>query len=506
MLNITIKNIRNIKHCTFDIDLSQSIYAFVGDNGCGKSTIMLCLAQLISKHFINFLNKNEYSSNSRVIFSFGNEKIEWLPRPMTVNVTNNFYPYKSVQKTYNWSAHPFFELNINGMYEGSLFYGARFKDSKFADRLIDSNQIGYENLVVADDYIKQNLSFILHGNYNWYNALLRIRNRDIANNLGFDNTPYFIAFEDKLISQYRMSSGECLLISLLHFVYNAIIRKSLPRDRPILILIDEMELALHPIAVSRFVEFLDKIVQDSENVTVIVTTHSSEVMRTLQPKNILKIENNNGDCSIVTPCYPSYAIRDIYKHDGFDFLLLVEDELARHVVLHLIRDKIHTEKRLIHVLPAGGWCNILSLQKDIISNNILGVGRSVLSILDGDIRDKANENVEYRRLKKLFLPFPSIEKLIFSVVLRDRDRKLFDLLSDKYFMVESLSQIVADFVEKNSSEEQKSKQLYSFLIKKLSQYRISENEFLVNFSSGIFKHYDYSSFIGSLNNIIAKQH
>lgn len=95
----------------------------------------------------------------------------------------------------------------------------------------------------ADDYVKENLSFILHGNYDYYQNLKRIRNKNIAKDLGLKNTPYFIQVRNgRLISQYRMSSGECLLISLLHFIYNALIRRSLPLDKPILMLVDEIEL------------------------------------------------------------------------------------------------------------------------------------------------------------------------------------------------------------------------------------------------------------------------
>lgn len=61
---------------------------------------------------------------------------------------------------------------------------------------------------------------------------------------------------DSIISQYRMSSGECLTISLLHFIYNSLVRRSLSRNTPILMLIDEIELALHPIAITNLLNLL----------------------------------------------------------------------------------------------------------------------------------------------------------------------------------------------------------------------------------------------------------
>ena len=110
------------------------------------------------------------------------------------------------------------------MYEGSLFYGTRFNDSKIVDDLLT-----------------------------------------------------------------RMSSGECLLVSLLHFIYNAIVRRALPQDKPIIMLIDEIELALHPIAVVRLLDLLRELIEQHHNLVVILSSHSPEVIRTIQPNNLFQI-------------------------------------------------------------------------------------------------------------------------------------------------------------------------------------------------------------------------
>ena len=36
--------------------------------------------------------------------------------------------------------------------------------------------------------------------------------------------------------------------------------------------------------------------------------------------------------AIVNPSYPTYATRDIYQHSGYDFLILVEDVLAKYIL------------------------------------------------------------------------------------------------------------------------------------------------------------------------------
>jgi len=304
---------------------------------------------------------------------------------------------------------------LNGMYEGSLFYGTRFNDSRTVDEHLRTGRIQSDEIVDADDYVKDKLSFILSGGVGKYSGLKRLRNRAISEKLRLASTPYFNSVNGKLISQYRMSSGECLLVSLLHFVYNAIVRRSLPQDQPILVLIDEIELALHPIAVSRFIDLMSDLVNASQNLMVILTSHSPEVIRKIAPKNIYKIENNGGVVEVVNPGFPSYVIRDVYRHDGFDFLLLVEDILAKVLVENVLETRGLNASKLIHIVPVGGWSNVLSLQDDLLRGNVLGLGREVISILDGDVVTEANK--ARPDLRKLFLPVKSIEKFLYDIII-----------------------------------------------------------------------------------------
>ncbi|WP_241357078.1 hypothetical protein, partial [Escherichia coli] len=70
----------------------------------------------------------------------------------------------------------------------------------------------------------------------------------MAEELGFDSVPYFMEYEDRRLSQFWLSSGENLLLSLLHFLNNKIFQQKRKGSKYIsLILIDEVELALHPV-------------------------------------------------------------------------------------------------------------------------------------------------------------------------------------------------------------------------------------------------------------------
>lgn len=98
---------------------------------------------------------------------------------------------------------------------------------------------------------------------------------------------------------------------------------------------------------------------------VVFSTHSTEIINRIEADNIFMLEDNNGAITSLNPCYPNYAIRNLYVPNGYDFIILVEDELARAVVERLIRTNNMCESRLWHVVPSGDWAQTLKLQNDI---------------------------------------------------------------------------------------------------------------------------------------------
>ena len=127
------------------------------------------------------------------------------------------------------------------------------------------------------------------------------------------------------------------------------------------------------------------------------------------------IDNSDGVVNSLNPCYPNYAIRNLYVPNGYDFIILVEDELAKAVVERLIRSNNICQSKLWHVVPSGDWAQTLKLQKDIQESGLLGVGKRVLSILDGDIQSKGDVKAkEYNISLFLYLPIQSVEKYLYN--------------------------------------------------------------------------------------------
>lgn len=481
-LKLELSEIKNIRHADLELPFDNGIYTFVGANGCGKSTLMLSMAQLLSKIQLQKLKAGDVTENSFVQFCVGKEKQKW-----------------------EWSCKRelFYigdKLKYNGMYEGSLFYGTRFEDSTNIEQMIQDGKITKDKIADADKSVKEQLSYIIHGDFDHYVTLMRLKNKQVAENLGIKNRPYFIKVGSHLISQYRMSSGECLLISLLHFLYNSIERRSLPVQQKALVLIDELELALHPIAINRLMEYLQKLVEEHSNLVIFLSSHSPEVIRRMKPYSLFKVNNEEGIVSLETNCYPSYLIRDLYSTVSPDYLLLVEDRLAQLVVNKVLSTYSLRNSKLIHCVPVGGANNVLELHKELYSKKVLGTNTMIVSVLDGDMQ--GNLTKEQKKLPCLFLPIPSVEKFLYSVIKENSNKQLRKIIKDKYFVVTSLDNIIAEYNKGTlNGNADNNKNFYNDLCKNLKNIGTSEETFVCGLCDDIMSNVDFEKFVDNLKKI-----
>lgn len=101
---------------------------------------------------------------------------------------------------------------------------------------------------------------------------------------------FFYEKNGKRISQFHMSTGENLLISILNSIYiRNEDRASL--NKPCLFFLDEIELALHPSSLKRLVTFL-QMMSDQYNYAIYFSTHSIELISGIKPENIFFLERH----------------------------------------------------------------------------------------------------------------------------------------------------------------------------------------------------------------------
>lgn len=500
---IKINKIKNINHAEFELPLEKGLYAFVGENGCGKSTLMLALSLMVKTSSAHMLLPYDICADSTIDIEREDSYDHWFYKKG--KMTTNKFAYVKGHGNVKGHSALIASTHIDGFYEGSIFYGCRFDDYDCIDKFM--SQENYEDfLTPADEFVASTLGYILHNDKNHYKTLKKIRNRTDAEKLGFKGIPYFLGCEKATISQFRMSSGESMLISLIDFINNLVIKSKSKNKKKLLFLIDEVELALHPSAIDRLVLFLQDLIESNDKDLIIYfSTHSSELIHRLKPQNIYLLENDSGELMAINPCYPNYAVRNLYIPNGFDFLLLVEDELAKVLVEKIVRANGLNKSKLCCVLPSGGCNQMLKLHHDMITFNTLGVGKHIISIYDGDVKDEINKKQEYKYLPKCFLPIPSIEKFLRSKCIIEKDKNFVKLIGDKYFNQRSIHDIIADYVNDprtSINKDTDGKNFYRIILSNLQKIGISEKDFIKYLCDDIYGYVDMKSFTSSLTALL----
>lgn len=483
---LEVKKLKSFDNFAIELSLEKGLYAITGTNGVGKSSLMSLLAKPFLPKILDIYFTKSAIDGSIVTYKMGDSQ-----------ETNSLEGGRWVSKKDG-------EIKLRGFYEGSVIHGTRFSDANLA-AIKNSNNVSLNDLADADDFVKSKLSFILHGYDGKYASLKKIKHKSLAfKKFKFHGTPYFMEYDGRLVSQFSMSTGESLLISLLHFINNTVIRSDDQKTHK-LILIDEVELALHPSSLKRLIDLLKSLSKD-RNLTVYFSTHSIELVRTIKPDNVYYLQPGVfGDVEVVNPCYPAYATRSLYDHDGYDFLILVEDELAKYVISRIIDENELYHSKLIHILPCAGWKNTVRLHDDIVKSNLVGLGCAVMTVLDGDIKDDfRNEYIEkdlYKDINVQFLSVPSVEKYLYKKLVAQPDKIFAKRFGDKFYRVRSLIDILADY-KQNYSSDGNGKRLYGLLKACARDQKTEDSQFATLLSEFIYDYEDFSKLSSSLDRVL----
>ena len=485
-LKITIRKIKSIDSLTIELPIEKGLYAITGQNGSGKSTIAACASSV----FFNVPMKEYFGKtddDASIYFEMVDSKRGWKKD------SNN-----------SWSKYtegPV--MNIKGFFEGSLIFGNRFKDMNY-ENIIRLDAINQNKLIRADEFIRKNLGQILQGDDNFYEKLWLVS----PNYEKFKGDIFYYEKNGKRISQFHMSTGENLLISILNSLY---IRN---KDRasltkPCMIFLDEIELALHPSSLKRLVQFL-KEMANRYNYAIYFSTHSIELISGISPSNIFFIDRHaDNTIEVINPCYPAYATRILYDHNGYDKVILVEDDLAKGIVERVLRSKNLLNNKLVHVLPCGGYTKVIDLADDVITHNLLGRKASISIVLDGDIRDKAEQ---YRIKQNIgnniplnFLPIESLEKYLKNKLFLNVDHKLFRKLNDYVFQNKSLTELIDTYKKRTNPilDDKDGKILFGIIDTELRERRIERSELVAMVVDYLFDTQDCS--LSKLISFLQKQ-
>lgn len=429
-LKMTIKNVKSIKNLSLELPLEKGLYAITGENATGKSTITMCASALFY-HFDAPQYLGKLTEDTSIEFELGDQ--------------HKSFTFDSKGATVK-SGH----INIKGFFEGSLIFGNRFRNTTF-NTVRKLNLISDSDLEPADTFVQENLGLILCNDKSYYRDLSRLK-RGLQNKYHLGGVPYFYIRNGVRVHQAHMSTGENLMLSILHSIKMRIDDRG-DLNTPSLIFLDEVELALHASSLRRLVILLNEIA-NRYNIAIYFSTHSIELIRDIKPDRIFYIQKYiDNSVDILNPCYPAYATKNLYDSNlGYDDLILVEDDLAKSIIQNLLREYSLLNNKLVCVLPCGGWQNVLRLADDIMQSNLLGAKSKIIIILDGDIKDEVEpflvQNNISLSIPLNYLPIPSLEKYLKGNLYDQVDQKLTQELDNYIFQKTSLKQILLDY--KNS--------------------------------------------------------
>ncbi|MDN8553629.1 AAA family ATPase [Citrobacter werkmanii] len=381
-LEVKIKDVKAINELSLAIDLKPGLICIVGGNGSGKSTILNAISQLVDQTNINKLFFDEKRQTSSLSIKLGSEECTWTQTSGKWTKSGNL-------------------VELKGFHEPGIIYGSRFINSSL--HVINKYCTHYasfleKDLTDAPDFVYRNLGKILKGNENHYKGLKTITKADLnrqakelpkeaENYLIRTERPFLLRKASGFITQYKMSSGEYLLLKILDYIYYRITYTNDKNNNkePFLIIIDEVEIALHPSSQKRFIQFCNKVSRE-HGICIIFSTHSRDIISNLRQDQIFLLESHlsSGKVSVITPCYPHYAIRGIYESSGYDYIVCVEDELAKKIVTETIKKNGLSKNKLVNVSALGGWREVLSFTHEFKINGLFNNTKMVI-VLDGDM-------------------------------------------------------------------------------------------------------------------------
>lgn len=247
---------------------------------------------------------------------------------------------------------------------------------------------------------------------------------------------------------------------------------------------------MHSSALRRLVHFLN-VLSQSNNFVVLFSTHSIELIRSIPPENIYYLQRHvDNSIELVNPCYPVYATRNLESSNyGHDYIIMVEDDLAKQIVEKILRQKQLLGNKRVLVIAVGGWTQVLRFAYDTIRSNLMLKSTKILIVLDRDIKGDVPKFLKEQRINfsidPNYLPIQSLEKYLLNRLTKQVDHALFRELNDYVFQGKSLNDIVSEYNNNVSNGAYKDKEkikngktFYDCLRHELHQIRKDEAELI----------------------------
>jgi len=189
--------------------------------------------------------------------------------------------------------------------------------------------------------------------------------------------------EGKTYSEFHFGAGESSIIKMILGIENAA-----PQS---LVLIEEIENGLHPLATERLVEYLLDVA-DRKSVQVIFTTHSEYAIAPLPAKAVWAAI----DGSAIQGKLDIRSLRSITGEVNSELVIYVEDEFAKKWISAMLRTDVSIALDAIEIYAMGGDGTAVKANK--YHNFDPSTSIKSICIIDGDSRQKDDATERVFRL------------------------------------------------------------------------------------------------------------
>lgn len=418
---ITLRNLKHISQLEFQIP-KPGTYLLTGSNGSGKTSLLTCLSRLTNR---NAFQQGFRSSPHKSLDSHRGASVEY-------EIGGDVVTYTYIEE--RWAPLP--------RKNSSLLLRAGYPQVRYiaADALRiqpQQQEFAPRSVRPVDQEIKDTMNDIFSTQKFSELSYINI-------NRGGQHKAYLIRRAQKsgnttYYSEKNFSLGELCVLKLLLDL----------RDIPnrSLLLIDELELALHPRAQIKVFNHLEKLGKSKE-LTIIFSTHSVSLIKSVPRRQLLFLQNNNGKIDCIHGCYPTFALGQISagEETAPDTVIWVEDDSAQKCVSAMLNVYRHSLKGpvplpTVVISPLGGFTQILSYMDR--GAQILPSSTKSIALLDEDVKSESLAQAEAKEEHKTLDLFERLKSKIEYLPWTPED-ELIRMFSTSDFDINSLKEYFND--------------------------------------------------------------
>jgi AAA15 family ATPase/GTPase len=355
LIKASIQKIRGLSG--EDISFDFPVTAIIGPNGSGKSSV-LGAAACAYKHIkpSQFFPKSVVGDESMSGWRVEYDAIDKILNPkQLVKRTSNFRQAK-------WVRGDVLDRNV-------LFFGIERTvpaGEKTKYRQLKSSSYNYTGVKKKIDAVTATQIEHILGK-----SVAEFEQADIG-----ANEVFFIGLNGvNKYSEFHFGAGESSIIRMISLIENA--------EDNSLVLIEEIENGLHPIATKRMVEYLIDVAE-RKKIQSIFTTHSDYALSPLPNAAVWACINNKlrqGKLNVA-------ALRAVSGRVDKKLAIFVEDEFAKCWVDTILREQLGIDCEQLEVHAVAGDGNAVSIHRG--HNNNPAIKFKSLCIIDGDSSQTEN--------------------------------------------------------------------------------------------------------------------